>query len=350
MEGRNAVLLTNDGAFKSVKLKRTAEVAVGQTILSEHLSQPYWLKKYFVMPILAACLSFSFVMPLSNSSYENKADAAAYVSFDVTPSIEATINQHYDILSVQTMNKEAESIIPHPETLQNIPLSRFISIMMVKLKEKGYLRSNSLFLVATAVTGRVQRGDRRSFQNGLGDILHGKPTHLLQTSGANLEWIQTSLKRHTDAQKRKLSIGKYTLYLEANQHEKRLTLDEARHSSAIKIKQAIESKPVPTQILDRNAPELEWPGQLIKLKKSGHLGDSVFKSQLRHFRDTRRQQDRYDQTLKSQPVHGRRQIEGSQSILPFAGTGRQIPADGAYSGLKGKNAFIRGDTMLKQAC
>ncbi|WKB35155.1 anti-sigma factor domain-containing protein [Terrilactibacillus sp. S3-3] len=164
-EGRKAVLLTNDGAFKSVKLKRTAEVAIGQTILSKHLSQPCLLKKYFLIPMLAACLSFSFVA-LSNSSYESKADAAAYVSFDIIPSIEATINQDYNILSVQTMNKEAESIIPNPESFQNMPLSHFISMVMSRLQEKGYLQNNSLFLVATTMTGRVQRGDRRSFQNG----------------------------------------------------------------------------------------------------------------------------------------------------------------------------------------
>ncbi|WKB35154.1 hypothetical protein QS257_15915 [Terrilactibacillus sp. S3-3] len=121
------------------------------------------------------------------------------------------------------------------------------------------------------------------------------------------------------------------LYLKANQHDERLTLEEARHFSAIKIKQASESRASHVQMFNQNAPELQWPSQLIKTQNSGHLDDAVFKSQLRHFRDARRHNARYDHALENQSANGKRQITDNKSGLSAADFySRRAPAGGIH--------------------
>ncbi|RYM06198.1 anti-sigma factor domain-containing protein [Sporolactobacillus sp. THM7-7] len=235
--GRHAVLLTNDGDFKSVKLRRSADVSIGQTILSRHLSRPYLMSRYIITPVLVVGFSMLLLLPLSHSDFNPDDQAAAYVNIDLLPNIEASVDRNYQVLSVRPLNRDARQVISDPQAFQRIPFSEFSTRLFKRLNEMGYLNDRSFCVITAAVTNRITDSQREAFHSRLVQAFTAGSQELIHKSGIRYEWLQTSMAGRAAAEKRGISLGKYLLYLQANAYGKTMTLEEAKELSLQKFKE-----------------------------------------------------------------------------------------------------------------
>ncbi|SFG92917.1 hypothetical protein SAMN02982927_03264 [Sporolactobacillus nakayamae] len=249
-KGRRAIILTNEGDFKSVRLRRTANLSIGQTVFSEHLAhQFYLLPRSFLTPIIALGVSVLCFIPLSNSTYAPSGPVAAYVYIDLKASIEASVDRNMHVISVQPLNNEAKQIISETSVFQNMTFSDLSSALLSKLGDERITDKRSLCLITTVLTDQISRKQRTEFTQGLITAFNSGAKQLLQANGSGVEWLRTSVERKRAAEMRGLSAGKYLLYLRANAYGKTLSLEDARRLSAEKMREVSESVSLPWNAL-----------------------------------------------------------------------------------------------------
>lgn len=232
--GRRAVLLTKDGGFQSVRLRRSADVSIGQTVSNKHLSHSYLIGRYLAGPAITVGLSLLLLLPLSHSSYNPEPPAVAYITIDLAPSIEASIDRDYNVLSVRPLNADARSVIDEPHVYRGLPLDEFSSRLFTKLYQMNYLDRGSLCVITTALTNRVSSAQRGWFDAGIDRRLAEGMTALL-TSGIPRERLHSTMAERAAAEEHRISSGRYLLYLRANAYGQTLTLEEARRLPTARI-------------------------------------------------------------------------------------------------------------------
>lgn len=224
-KGRHAILLTNEGNFKSVKLRRSADVSIGQTILSRHLSQTYKICRHILTSVFAVGVSFLCILPLAHSTNIADRPVAAYLDFDLAPSIEASVDQSFRVISVRPLNTDARKVMPDPDFFEDMPLNKFSSVLIARLSENGYLNSGSLYLITTVFTGRISRSEQDTFNDGVIQAIESGSSRLIRSSGASFRWMRASMAGRAEAAASDLSTGRYLLSRQANAGGQSLELE-----------------------------------------------------------------------------------------------------------------------------
>lgn len=236
-KGRRAVLLTKDGVFKKVKLRKSAQVSIGEEIFLHHLSSKTVHERQKWLAMVAICLSLLFLFVLSGGVYEPRA-AAAYVSFDVNPSVEASIDQNLRIIKVRPLNKAAETLLGKTFNYRHMPLSQFTAKLAVKMKSAGYFADHPELVVTTTVTDYADKEKRSKILNGISLALQKLKSQQVFVSGeGTIRTLKASEKKRNEAHSKGLSTGKYLIYKEAVKENQPITLKNAKTMTVKEIDQ-----------------------------------------------------------------------------------------------------------------
>ncbi len=140
-----AAALTDDGCIKKVRNKN---YEIGQVIEMKGT-----LKKAFVLAACAAALVLAF----SFGAYAYF-DPYSYVSLDVNPSIELTLNRFDRVLTVKAVNDDGLEIVKDIK-LRNKKIDKAIEIAVDKLTEAGFFDGEDSGVVISASAGNEKRAE-----------------------------------------------------------------------------------------------------------------------------------------------------------------------------------------------
>ena len=233
IRGRKAVVLTPEGEFTTINLKRNHTLTIG----SEIKLAPKPLNKkigYFTpsMPTLAGMAAILLLVVIVTGVIpvrQNDA-VAAYVSFDINPSIEVGVNSDLEVVQYQAWNSDGEGLNLERET-KNMPLNEFGGLLVSKLDKKGYLEENhKLLIVASSV-------EQKGISENLETIIRGFEQNdaLVNQAVAITTILDADYSAHEKANELGLSQGKYMTYLAAVDRGASLSIDEVRNLSVSKM-------------------------------------------------------------------------------------------------------------------
>ncbi|WP_273853349.1 anti-sigma factor domain-containing protein [Guptibacillus spartinae] len=233
IRGRKAVVLTPEGEFTTINLKRNHTLTIG----SEIKLAPKPLNKkigYFTpsMPTLAGMAAILLLVVIVTGVIpvrQNDA-VAAYVSFDINPSIEVGVNSDLEVVQYQAWNSDGEGLNLERET-KNMPLNEFGGLLVSKLDKKGYLEENhKLLIVASSV-------EQKGISENLETIIRGFEQNdaLVNQAVAITTILDADYSAHEKANELGLSQGKYMTYLAAVDRGASLSIDEVRDLSVSKM-------------------------------------------------------------------------------------------------------------------
>ena len=140
--GRKAVLLRQDGAFVRAANRG---YRVGQQI-----SVPYGRRRAAQPLLAAACL---VIVLLSATAFAAITLPFSYVSVDVNPSLQMTLNWFDNVRSVEAMNDDAQEIVDRllEEGIENQPIADAIQMIYSALEDDTYLSDEADNDVVVAV-------------------------------------------------------------------------------------------------------------------------------------------------------------------------------------------------------
>lgn len=126
IEGSNAAVLSDDGRISKIKNKN---YTVGQEIIIKNNNYIKWAATAAAAVMLFATPAWAYLTPYS------------YVSLDVNPSFEFSINRFDRVLEVKAVNDDAEEVVEEIsiEKLKNKEIQEAVRNVISELKNQGYI-------------------------------------------------------------------------------------------------------------------------------------------------------------------------------------------------------------------
>lgn len=226
-KGRRGVILTHDGTFESIRLRKPEHVIVGQIIQPAHVRNRRMMGMKKIFPAVAACLSFIIALVLFLKPVQNNA-IAAYISFDLNPSIEAAVNEDMRIVTVKAVNHDAKTIIGEGADYKDMSLKAFMDQLMENMKQEDYVNEQSNIVVTAALTSDVSQDKKQKYMKTISSVVDKTKQQLKNMPTDAFKFVKTSMAIRNQAKKKGMSAGKYLTFLDAKERNRQLTLEKAK--------------------------------------------------------------------------------------------------------------------------
>lgn len=243
---KKAVILTENGRFETIHLpKRKEPPKIGDKVsmagegagFSRKKHSPRWLP---VISTVTVLMIFIVLLGGVFPSHPNKT-VAAYVSYDVNPSFSAAVNGKLQVVSVKTWNKDAKRLFSDWDTYRFMSLKDFSHQIIQKIAQKGYFDGNQQVLIATTVMV-PKSSKRKKVQNALQNAVDQiRSDDLLAKNDVVVSVESADPKTRKNANAHGLSVGRYMLYLDAENSDRSLSISKIKQMSVSAIKKKIKS-------------------------------------------------------------------------------------------------------------
>ncbi|MDM5315312.1 hypothetical protein QUF49_04845 [Fictibacillus sp. b24] len=216
VQNKKATLLMKDGTFVSVRVPAGKRPLIGKEYQASYFSQRK--RSLFVLPsislsiaALVAFLFFSGFIP-----YTSKQAAAAYVSFDINPSLEVGVDEDMRVVEIDAFNNEAEHIIKKYEFSKDksIPLEQFADQLIKAYESEGYMDDNQSMLITSVSDSSSDKKTKKELDKALNTIVK-KAVVQYPVAITVTESNEDTRKK---AKQLGVSSGKYTAFQKANEN------------------------------------------------------------------------------------------------------------------------------------
>ncbi|HEX3039576.1 MAG TPA: anti-sigma factor domain-containing protein, partial [Caproiciproducens sp.] len=228
IRGNLAAVLTDEGCIIKVKNK---DYAIGQVIE---------LKKqaiHFSVRTAAVAASVAIVMLLGSVTAWAYYTPCTYVSLDVNPSIEYSVNRFDRVLSAQAVNSDGADILSDL-SLSNKTIDEAIRDTVDQIQSDGYFKDSGGIVISTS-------GDDEQAVQGLAEDLKDVAQEAVKDSNApvEVEAISVGRARVLEAQKLGTTPGRLNLVqkLQASAGEESIDLQEWLKKPVKDIMKAIKT-------------------------------------------------------------------------------------------------------------
>ncbi len=231
------IILTNDGTYHKVPLSGNPSVNVGAQEEFSTAGRPFFHFRYLKQAALAASL---LIMVLAFGFYNMfiGAEAAAYISLDINPSIELEIDDDLKVTGINLLNPDAVKLMAKI-SLKGSSLSTAVELMMSRALQEGYLKPGEKNLILSTITPNG---------NSKGNIDLDSLAAYLEKPVANeavdIEIVIASTDKalRDEAAKQGLSTGKLLVYKDALQSGEKLTIYQVKQTSLIQLENEFKVK------------------------------------------------------------------------------------------------------------
>ncbi len=261
IEGNHGLILTSDGMFEKVPLPKENSVAIGEEVTID--------KKGFRVPkswlsIAAACLLLVGLVGIWSVG-GTKSAVAAYVSFDINPSLEAKVNADLKVVALKPMDSDGKRLISAIHYTNKMPLSTLSKEVADALDKEGYFNNQPQMVVSTTFTNAVHSSNQQSLEDKIKQSVQPLTSQKdFASHHGSVQMLVSSNQNRQDAVKKGLTAGKYALYLRVKHVSPMLTLDQAKRMTvkellAVQTQHSAHSEKEITQEPQANGPKSAEP-------------------------------------------------------------------------------------------
>jgi hypothetical protein len=227
VQKHKAIILTKDGSFETISIKKKQNLLVGQEIDTASFFTPATRTKTWFIPSLSAALAVAIVFLLFVSSifpFQQNEAIAAYVSFDINPSIEVGVNKKLEVVKVRYLNEDGQNLFSDGDIVKHMTLADFSKELMQRFKESGYFNSYENMLIATAVEAKSAP---QAIKESLTEVLLTVETDpIIIEDDVKITMLEATFEKRKAANRYGISFGKYALYEETLGQENLLAIGE----------------------------------------------------------------------------------------------------------------------------
>lgn len=245
---RKVVILRDDGYFCSVRLKKNMSgMIVGQSVSDFHLVPR--TSHSHKMSLIIVSVMVCIVLFLIGYHIRQNYVVTAYISFDLDPSIEASVNRHLNILAVDAMNDAAQKLV-HDNDYVHMSLEQFTNKMLKGFSKVGHVEKNENIVISTTLAKPLKKAKReqlnRKIISDIGSL--NKKTVSTHNIQGHFKIIHSTLADRNAAKKVGLTASKYLAY--------KVLMNEGYHHVTIAEAQELPIQDMPVQLLDNDAAEV----------------------------------------------------------------------------------------------
>ncbi len=238
---RKAVIMTKDGSFEQVRLKRGEQPEVGQEYICPmdgagiSFRPNRMLLPSFSLALVALIV---FVLVAGGMPFgHQKASAAAYVSFDINPSIEVAVDKEMNIIKVRALNEDAKSLLEGSDGYKDSSLLYFSESLFEMLEEYGYFDTyDDLLITSSFEQGEVSSELRKRLDDAIKQIRSDKN---IEDTSIVVSVMEASSDTRNKANELGLSMGKFLVYQDALEQDESLEVNQLRALSYSELRNLV---------------------------------------------------------------------------------------------------------------
>lgn len=196
------VVLTPEGEFlKGKRLEENYFIGEETAVFPLKEQKKPHMARWMSIAALAAVflIAFTLLQPFSSAG-----KAYAYVSIDVNPSIELTINSDHKVITASAYNDEGREVLKRVGNLKKSTFKEAASKIIRQVKILGYFGDRKEIVIATVAVSGDNAGLHRELES---EMNHLKP--IAQKANANVEWMDASIRDRNKAKEEGQTAGKY---------------------------------------------------------------------------------------------------------------------------------------------
>ena len=218
---KKATLLMRDGTFVTVKVPAGKKPLVGNEYQASYFSQRK--RSLFVLPSIslsvAALVAFLFISGLMPTS--SKPAAAAYVSFDINPSLEVGVDEDMNVIEIDTFNEEAKHIIEkYNLSADDSFLFEIFADQLIKAYEaEGYMKADQSMLITTI----SKKSSHKETETALDQAVNTIVKKAVVQYPVAITVSETNEDTRKKAKQLGVSSGRYTAFQKAKKNGKPYT-------------------------------------------------------------------------------------------------------------------------------
>lgn len=218
---KKATLLMRDGTFVTVKVPAGKKPLVGNEYQASYFSQRK--RSLFVLPSIslsvAALVAFLFISGLMPTS--SKPAAAAYISFDINPSLEVGVDEDMNVIEIDTFNEEAKHIIEkYNLSADDSLLFEIFADQLIKAYEaEGYMKADQSMLITTI----SKKSSNKETETALDQAVNTIVKKAVVQYPVAITVSETNEDTRKKAKQLGVSSGRYTAFQKAKKNGKPYT-------------------------------------------------------------------------------------------------------------------------------
>jgi hypothetical protein len=219
------VILTSKGTYERIPVPPQGG-RVGAEVSYRAASPPILRPMMLVASLLILFVCYSLFRQASLPV------AVAYVSLDINPSLELSVDKNLNVIDVKCFNDDAVNLLKQ-ENLKGKPLDAALATVVNKAIEQNYIKPGQDNLIVSTVTTSVAAGappvDQQAVQQFLEKSINkGGLTGDVRIYSATGEF-------RTEAENDGLSPGKYLIYEQLVATGNKVSIDDIRNNSIRKL-------------------------------------------------------------------------------------------------------------------
>lgn len=246
IKGKKAVILTNESEF--VIINRRRDMSTGQQVSFEN-EDIYNPKRRTILYTAAAVSSVAAVLAVMFLYFQaaflrNTTNIYGYIDIDINPSIELVIDESHQVLEVKLLNEDSKQLVEGLD-LTDKNVESVIPQMVRRSIDIGFISAGDdrkVVLVSGALNDKRSeyKLSREDEESKLSRLLYNIKTEIDGMGDITGHTVLTTPEERKDALENKLSMGKYSLYLEAEELDSGITVEEVYDMSVTEIISKLE--------------------------------------------------------------------------------------------------------------
>ena len=201
-----AVVLRDDGIFVNVNI---GDVAIGSTIDMDDADgmEDKTSRRGFRIPGWAYSMAaaLAIIIFAGGLFYTNDVMAVAYVTMDINPSIEFSLNSKDRVVLASALNEDAQPVVDRlcENDIKGMEISEAVELTLRVLEEYGYITDEGeAYLLFSVVSDK--ESTKTELTSVLADIIDSA-----DTCDVSADIVTAGTKDRKDAAKEGISTGKY---------------------------------------------------------------------------------------------------------------------------------------------
>lgn len=215
------IILTSKGTYERVPLPPQGG-RVGAEISYRAASSPVLRSMMLVASFLVLFVCYSLFRQASLPV------AVAYVSLDINPSLELSVDKNLNVIDVKFFNDDAANLLKQ-ENLKGKTLDDALATVVNQAIEQNYIKPGQDNLIVSTVTTSVAAGAHPVDQQALQQFLENS----INKNGltGDVRMYSATGEFRTEAENEGLSPGKYLIYEQLVANGNKVSIDDMRNNS-----------------------------------------------------------------------------------------------------------------------
>lgn len=237
IQGKKAIILTPESEF--IIINRRKDMCVGQQV-SFGNDDIYDAKRRRFLYTATAVSSVAAVLVVmflyfQSAFLRSTNNIYGYIDIDINPSVELAIDENYRVLEVKQLNRDGEQLTSGLD-YKDKNIESVIPELVRKCIDIGFIKDEDerkIVLISGALNDKQSeyKLSREESENRLTRLLNDIKTEIDRIDNIEGYTIMVTPKERKNASEYGLSMGRYCLYLEAEELDSSITIEEVNDMS-----------------------------------------------------------------------------------------------------------------------